>query len=147
MSDGRLTFPQEGDSTCLHDTKVTVVGCGSVGSAVAFALVTKGVANTVVIYDIAKDRCEGEVMDMEQGCQFIDSCKVIGGADITTTKDSDIVVITAGARQEVGESRLNLVQRNVDIFKSNMLIISLKIRGVKVMYLLFFAYRAYSSAC
>ncbi|VDL60776.1 unnamed protein product [Hymenolepis diminuta] len=117
MSDGRLTFPQEGDSTCLHDTKVTVVGCGSVGSAVAFALVTKGVANTVVIYDIAKDRCEGEVMDMEQGCQFIDSCKVIGGADITTTKDSDIVVITAGARQEVGESRLNLVQRNVDIFK------------------------------
>lgn len=80
MSDGRLTLPQEGDSMCLHDTKVTVVGCGSVGSAVAFALVTKGVANTVVIYDIAKDRCEGEVMDMEQGCQFIDSCKVIGGA-------------------------------------------------------------------
>lgn len=59
--------------------------------------------------------------------------------DITTTKDSDIVVITAGARQEVGESRLNLVQRNVDIFKSNILFISLKECGVKVIYFLFFA--------
>ncbi|VDN97350.1 unnamed protein product [Rodentolepis nana] len=117
MSDGRLTFPQENGPVCLHSTKVTVVGCGSVGSAVAFAIATQGVANTVVIYDIAKDKCEGEVMDMQQGCQFIDSCSVIGGADVSTTKDSDIVVITAGARQEVGESRLNLVQRNVDIFK------------------------------
>ncbi|KAH9281858.1 L-lactate dehydrogenase A chain [Echinococcus granulosus] len=56
-------------------------------------------------------------MDLDQGSLFLESCRVIGGKDITKTADSDIVVVTAGARQAVGESRLNLVQRNVDIFK------------------------------
>lgn len=123
MCDTKIGVPQECGPVKFHNTKITVVGCGSVGTAVAFALVTQGVANTVVIYDIAKEKCEGEVMDMAQGCMFIESCKVIGGGDMAATKDSDIVVITAGARQEVGESRLNLVQRNVDIFKSKNLII------------------------
>ncbi|CDI96497.1 lactate dehydrogenase protein [Echinococcus multilocularis] len=97
------------------ERKVSVVGAGAVGTAVAFAGMTKGIANTVALYDIDEDRCNGEVMDLDQGSLFLESCRVIG--DITKTADSDIVVVTAGARQVVGESRLNLVQRIVDIFK------------------------------
>ncbi len=78
-----------------------------------------------------EDKVNGEVMDMEQGSQFLETCNVIGGTgtyfftkqlyhpiDIKKTACSDIIVITAGARQAEGESRLNLVQRNCDIFKS-----------------------------
>ncbi|KAM7536736.1 hypothetical protein Aperf_G00000082067 [Anoplocephala perfoliata] len=101
MGDGKLLLPLEEGKVHFHNTKISV-----------------SVANTVVLYDIDANKCDGEVMDMDQGSQFLDSAKVIGGPDITKTKDSDIVVITAGARQAVGESRLNLVQRNVDIFKT-----------------------------
>nr|CDS18772.1 lactate dehydrogenase protein [Echinococcus granulosus] len=115
MSVEGLLLPLEMERCFGRERKVSVVGAGAVGTAAAFAIMTKGIANTVALYDIDEDRCNGEVMDLDQGSLFLESCRVIG--DITKTADSDIVVVTAGVRQAVGESRLNLVQRNVDIFK------------------------------
>nr|ADV35656.1 lactate dehydrogenase A [Taenia solium] len=117
MPGGGLLLPLERGSRHGHEPKISIVGAGSVGTAVAFSIMTKGVTNTVVLYDIDEDRCNGEVMDLDQGSLFLESCRVIGGNDITKTAKSDIVIVTAGARQAVGESRLNLVQRNVEIFK------------------------------
>ncbi|THD22890.1 L-lactate dehydrogenase A chain [Fasciola hepatica] len=96
-------------------TKVTVVGVGSVGMASAFSLME--VVGELALIDVAADKVRGEVLDLQHGQQFLRRCTVRGGPDYKESENSDIVVITAGARQNEGESRLNLVQRNVEIFK------------------------------
>ncbi|KAL3318575.1 hypothetical protein Ciccas_002761 [Cichlidogyrus casuarinus] len=98
-------------------TKITIVGVGAVGMACANAILLRGVCNKIALIDVMENKAKGEVLDMEQCAQFCHGIKVIGGSDYADSKDSNIVVISAGARQEEGESRLNLVQRNVDIFK------------------------------
>ncbi|CAH8589157.1 unnamed protein product [Schistosoma turkestanicum] len=96
-------------------SKVTVVGVGMVGMAAAFS--TMQVAGEIALVDVLADKVKGEVMDLQHGQQFLSRCKVDGGTDYKYSANSDIVVITAGARQKEGESRLDLVQRNVEIFK------------------------------
>ncbi|CAH8661245.1 unnamed protein product [Heterobilharzia americana] len=96
-------------------TKVTVVGVGAVGMAAAFSLMN--VAGEIALIDVVADKVKGEVLDLQHGQQFLRRCKVSGGTDYKYSENSDIVVITAGARQNEGESRLNLVQRNVEIYK------------------------------
>ncbi|CAH8665395.1 unnamed protein product [Schistosoma bovis] len=96
-------------------SKVTVIGVGMVGMAAAFS--TMQVAGELALIDVVADKVKGEVLDLQHGQQFIGRCKIDGGTDYKYSANSDIVVITAGARQNEGESRLNLVQRNVDIFK------------------------------
>lgn len=96
-------------------TKVTVVGVGAVGMASAFSLME--VVSELALIDVAVDKVRGEVLDLQHGQQFLRRCTVRGGPDYKESENSDIVVITAGARQNEGESRLNLVQRNVEIFK------------------------------
>ncbi|KAH9282017.1 L-lactate dehydrogenase B chain [Echinococcus granulosus] len=92
--------------------KVTVVGSGSVGMACAFAIMMK-----LCLIDVMTEKVKGEVMDLEQGQQFLNNCKIRGGSDHALSAGSDVIVITAGVRQQPGESRLNLVQRNTDIYK------------------------------
>ncbi|KER22960.1 hypothetical protein T265_09046 [Opisthorchis viverrini] len=96
-------------------TKISVVGAGSVGMAAAFSLME--ITGELCIVDVATDKVMGEVLDLQHGEQFTRRCKVHGSGDYKDTANSDIVVITAGARQVEGETRLDLVQRNVDIFK------------------------------
>ncbi|VDP99366.1 unnamed protein product [Trichobilharzia regenti] len=96
-------------------SKVTVVGVGAVGMAAAFSLMH--VVGEIALIDVVADKVKGEVLDLQHGQQFLRRCKVNGGTDYKFSENSDIVVITAGARQNEGESRLNLVQRNVEIFK------------------------------
>lgn len=97
--------------------KVTVVGVGAVGMAAAYAMMVRGIANVIALVDVACDRVKGEVMDLKHGKQFVRHCDVIGSTEYVVSENSDIVFVTAGARQMEGESRLNLVQRNVQIFK------------------------------
>lgn len=115
----RILQPIEG-AECLAKAlrKVTVVGVGGVGMAAAYAIMVGGIANTIALIDVVTDKVTGEVMDLQHGKQFVKHCEVIGGSDYSVSSGSDIVIVTAGARQAVGESRLNLVQRNVEIFKS-----------------------------
>ncbi|TNN13176.1 L-lactate dehydrogenase A chain [Schistosoma japonicum] len=103
------------DTEPQYRSKVTIIGVGAVGMAAAFS--TMQIAGEIALIDVVADKIKGEVLDLQHGQQFLKKCKVDGGTDYKYSENSDIVVITAGARQNEGESRLNLVQRNVDIFK------------------------------
>jgi L-lactate dehydrogenase len=102
--------------TVVENSKLTVVGAGSVGTSLAYAALIRGSANEVALYDIAKAKVEAEVLDLAHGTQFTDS-RVIGGDDLAVAEDSHMVVITAGAKQEPGQSRLELAGTNVGILE------------------------------
>lgn len=96
--------------------KVSIIGAGFVGATTAFALMNSGVATEICIYDINMDKAMGEVMDLVHGTSFIKPINIYAG-NIAETKDSDIVIITAGAGQKPGETRLDLIEKNYNIFK------------------------------
>ncbi|CAG0884720.1 unnamed protein product [Darwinula stevensoni] len=93
-------------------SKVTIVGAGQVGMACAFTIITQ-----IALVDVLADRLEGEMMDLQHGLTFLKYMKVQASTDYSITAGSKVCVVTAGSRQKEGESRLNLVQRNVGIFK------------------------------
>jgi len=96
--------------------KVSIIGCGNVGMRYAYALMISGVARQIVLVDIDKNRLEGEVMDLSHGAPYISPVEIIAG-DYLDIKDSDLVVITAGKKQSPGQSRIELAQDNVRIFR------------------------------
>jgi L-lactate dehydrogenase len=97
--------------------RVAVVGTGFVGSSYAFALLNQGVTEELVLIDINKDKSEGDAMDLNHGLPFAPSPTKIWFGDYRDCKDADIVVLTAGANQKPGETRLDLVDKNVKIFQ------------------------------
>jgi len=100
--------------------KVSVVGAGSVGATVAYASLLRGAARTMALYDIDRDRALAEVLDLDHGSQFYPTANVIGSDDIAVTAESEIVVITAGAKQKPGQTRLELATVNVQMCRSLM---------------------------
>ncbi|AMC92747.1 L-lactate dehydrogenase [Erysipelothrix larvae] len=100
----------------MKTTKISIIGAGSVGSATAFALVNHGLASEIVIVDINAKKAEGEAMDIVQGQVFVSPVNVRSGT-YSDTKGSDIVIITAGLAQKPGETRIDLVNRNIEIYK------------------------------
>ncbi|MHA8110665.1 L-lactate dehydrogenase [Lactobacillaceae bacterium Melli_B4] len=101
----------------LKHQKVALIGDGAVGSSYAFAMMQQGIAEEFVIIDIVKDRTKGDAMDLEDA-QVFTAPKNIYSGDYSDCKDADLVVITAGAPQKPGESRLDLVSKNVKILSS-----------------------------
>lgn len=101
----------------LNNRKVAVVGCGFVGSSSAFALMQSGLFSEIALIDVDKNRAEGEALDISHGAPFAGQVKVYA-ADYDQVMDAGIIVITAGAAQKPGETRLDLVNKNVGIFKS-----------------------------
>jgi L-lactate dehydrogenase len=101
----------------INDRKVAVIGCGFVGAASAFALMQSGLFSEMVLIDADHNKAEGEAMDISHGEVYSRPMHIYAGNydDIT---DAAIIVITAGANQKPGETRLDLVQKNVGIFKS-----------------------------
>ena len=97
-------------------SKISIIGAGSIGATTAFALLQKGVAREIVINDINQEKALGEVLDLMHGSSLCKPCNVTLGT-IEDTKDSDIVIITAGLNQKPGETRLDLVDKNYAIFK------------------------------
>ncbi len=97
--------------------KVAVIGCGFVGSASAFALMQSGLFSEMVLLDSDADKAEGEALDISHGTPFARPMKIYAGSydDIV---DAAIIVVTAGANQKPGETRLDLVKKNVEIFKN-----------------------------
>mgnify|MGYP005969400621 CR=1 FL=1 len=94
-----------------------MVGCGFVGSASVFALMQSGLFTEIVLIDADKNKAEGEAMDISHGIPFTSPMKIYAG-DYDDVKDAAIVIISAGAGQKPGETRLDLVNKNVAIFKS-----------------------------
>jgi L-lactate dehydrogenase len=97
--------------------KITIIGAGFVGSTSAFALMARGIAKEIVIIDTNEKKAEGEAMDMMHGVPFVKPVSVYSG-DYSQCEGSGIIVITAGANQKVGETRMDLVNKNVAIFKN-----------------------------
>jgi len=98
--------------------KISVIGAGAVGSSVAFSLIQSNQVDEVALVDVAVEKVAGEVMDLSDAAAFSGGTKVVGGKDYALCKDSDIIIITAGAAQKVGETRLNLVKKNTAIMTS-----------------------------
>ncbi len=96
--------------------KISVIGAGFVGATTAYALMNSGIATEICLFDINMDKAMGEVMDLVHGTSFVKPVNIYAG-NIEETKDSDIVVITAGAAQKEGETRLDLIEKNYNIFK------------------------------
>ena len=97
--------------------KVTIIGSGSVGSTIAYTLAVQGQASEIVMIDINAQKAMGEAMDIRQGTPFSSTCEIYAG-DYADAKDSNIVIVTSGVARKPGQSRLDLAQTNVDIFKS-----------------------------
>ncbi len=96
--------------------KITIVGAGYVGSTIAYAVMNRGFASRISLVDIDREKAEGEAMDLNHGAPFVKPVKVTSGG-YDECKNSDVVVVTAGASQDPGESRIDLVHKNTDIFK------------------------------
>lgn len=96
-------------------SKVSIIGAGSVGATIAYACLIRGVAQSVALYDIDADKTRAEVLDLNQGIQFVPMASITGSDDIAVTADSDIVVVTAGAKQRPGQTRLELAGINVEL--------------------------------
>lgn len=101
-----------------NNKKVSIIGAGAVGSATAFALAIKGTAREIVLVDINKERAVAEAADIEHGSLFYPTNKVIGTDDYAAIADSQLVVITSGARQKPGQTRIELAGDTIEIMKS-----------------------------
>ncbi len=99
--------------------KVVLIGTGMVGMSFAYALVNQGgICNELVLIDVNKERAMGEAMDLNHGLAFAKSNMKIYAGDYHDCKDADIIVIAAGVAQKEGETRLDLLQRNTEVFRS-----------------------------
>lgn len=96
--------------------KVAIVGTGFVGSTTAYTLMLSGIVSEMVLIDLNEEKAEGEVMDLNHGMSFVRPVKIYRG-DYKDCAGSDIVIITAGANQKPGETRIDLVHKNTAVFK------------------------------
>ncbi|HWQ14294.1 MAG TPA: L-lactate dehydrogenase [Roseiflexaceae bacterium] len=96
--------------------KVGLVGAGMVGMSFAYSLMQRGLANELVLIDVDRGRAEGEAMDLNHGLPFVRPLRIAAG-DYEDLAGAAVVVIAAGVNQQPGQSRLDLLQRNADIFR------------------------------
>lgn len=97
-------------------SRVVIIGAGLVGATFAYALMINGVVSEIVMIDVNTERLEGEVMDLNHGISFVRPVLVRAGT-YDDCKDADIIVICAGANQKPGETRLDLLSKNTEIFR------------------------------
>lgn len=103
--------------TVIENSRLAIIGAGAVGSSLAYASLIRGSAREVVLYDIDAARVEAEVLDLAHGTPFTGSSSITGGADLDVVEGANIVVVTAGAKQHPGQSRLDLAGVNVGILE------------------------------
>ena len=101
-------------------SRLAVIGAGSVGTSLAYAALIRSSASEVILYDIDAAKTEAEVLDLAHGTQFTGTSRVSGGGDISCVAGASVVVITAGAKQKPGQTRLELAGTNVAILESLM---------------------------
>ena len=101
----------------VNNRKVAIIGCGFVGSATAFALMQSGLFSEMGLVDVNHQKAEGEAMDISHGEAYARPMNIYAG-NYDDIADAAIIIITAGANQKPGETRLDLVQKNVGIFKT-----------------------------
>ncbi|KAK6251131.1 hypothetical protein SCA6_005136 [Theobroma cacao] len=105
-------------SPTKRHTKISVIGVGNVGMAIAQTVLTQDLADELSLVDAKADKLRGEMLDLQHAAAFLPRTKINASVDYSVTAGSDLCIVTAGARQNPGESRLNLLQRNVALFSS-----------------------------
>lgn len=101
----------------IKPSKVSIIGTGFVGATTAYTLMLSGLVSELVLVDVNKEKAEGEAMDLSHGGPFIRPVKVIAG-DYPDCEGSGIVIISAGANQKPGETRIELVKKNAKVFRA-----------------------------
>ena len=102
----------------MNIKKVGIIGVGQVGASIAFALMEKGTFNEIVLIDNNKEKAIGEAMDLSHGILYAKSQANIVAGEYKDLKDAALIIITAGAAQKEGETRLDLVKKNTNIMRS-----------------------------
>jgi L-lactate dehydrogenase len=97
--------------------KIAIVGAGAVGATIAYACLIRGVGKQVAIYDVNRAKVDAEVLDLNHGLQFVPMASVAGSDDVAVCADADVIVITAGAKQKPGQTRMDLLAANAAIFR------------------------------
>lgn len=97
--------------------KITIIGTGFVGSTTAYTLMLSGLVSELVLIDLNEEKVEGEVMDLNHGMSFVRPVKIYKG-DYSDCAGADIVIIAAGVNQKPGETRIDLVHKNTEVFKN-----------------------------
>ena len=105
-------------SPTKRHTKISVIGVGNVGMAIAQTILTQDLADELALVDAKPDKLRGEMLDLQHAAAFLPRTKIKASVDYSVTVGSDLCIVTAGARQNPGESRLNLLQRNVALFSN-----------------------------
>ncbi|QAY64705.1 L-lactate dehydrogenase [Xylanimonas allomyrinae] len=98
-------------------TKLAIVGAGAVGSTLAYAALMRGTARTVALLDVNRQKVEAEVLDLQHGMMFIPPAEIVGSDDVEVCRGADVVVITAGAKQQPGQTRLDLAEATIGLTK------------------------------
>ena len=91
--------------------KIAIVGAGSVGATIAYAAMIRRVSNHISLYDVDQAKVEAQSLDLNHGLQFVPSVIIEGSSDIAICKDARVVVVTAGAKQKPGQTRMSLAER------------------------------------
>jgi L-lactate dehydrogenase len=99
-------------------SKIAIVGAGSVGATIAYAAMIRGVAKQLALYDINRAKVDAEVLDLNHGLQFVPMATLEGSDDIEVCAGADVVVITAGAKQKPGQTRMELAGANVELCRT-----------------------------
>lgn len=102
----------------IDKRKVALVGCGMVGMSYAYCLLNQTACDELVLIDLNEKRARGEAMDLNHGLAFAASNMEIYAGSYKDCQDADLVVICAGVAQKPGETRLDLLKRNADVFRS-----------------------------
>jgi len=97
--------------------RIVIVGAGSVGATLAYACLIRGVGGDIVLHDSDAGKVEAQVLDLRHGLGFVPAATVRGSTDLDDCRDADVVVITAGAKQRSGQTRMDLAATNVSVFQ------------------------------
>ena len=113
-----ISNPEAEKPAPLSPRKGVIIGAGQVGLACAYSLLIQDCFDELILQDLAQDKVEGEVMDLLHGMPFLSPTDLKAGTVADVGQNADLVIITAGTAQKPGESRLNLLERNVAIFNN-----------------------------
>lgn len=113
-------------------TKIAIIGAGAVGTTTAYALILKNIAAEIILIDIDKTRCKGEFLDLSDAIPF---CKtsVLHEGNLEDANIADIIIICAGARQKIGQPRLELLTQNKDIIANIFTTVKPKNNAIIIM--------------
>ena len=100
----------------VNPRKAAVIGCGFVGASIAFRFLQQGLFSQLVLVDVNREKAEGEAMDLSDGLPYAEAMEITAGG-YDDVADCALIVITAGANQKPGETRLDLIGKNIAILR------------------------------